>query len=450
MDKLHQRIESIIAYVEPLKPLINSHMVSYITDDLWNKYVPEDMRDEYESHSSTEVFDLFFNEDCSRINRTLQKFIKEASSMTVYGNDPEVTYKVKDFKKHLVSLGCSTSNSLNFDKFMRPKKTHEVEAMSDIVGVISEFAGVSHIVDVGDGKGYLSSVLALENKLSVLGIDASPTNTAGAAKRVEKMKKHWKGVRRKMDNVDDEKLDTDNVVYQQHTQMVNDDTDLAAIAEQYFPEASILGIVGLHTCGSLSPTCLKHFVRNPGLKFIVNVGCCYHLIENSDFPLSDFLSRVSYTLSRNARMLSLQPMDRIVQSEKVQSDPLMYRAVFEHMMDNVFNLKGTTKPDVGRISSKCSNFVQYARKACSRLNLPLSMTDEEIRTYYEELRCHESKLQFYFLLRLIVAPVIENLILLDRQLYLLENGFPHSYMVELFDSVISPRNYGIISIKLDT
>uniref|UniRef100_A0A0A9YK36 Methyltransferase domain-containing protein n=1 Tax=Lygus hesperus TaxID=30085 RepID=A0A0A9YK36_LYGHE len=375
--------------------------------------------------------------------------MKLASSMTVSGNELGISYKVKDFKEHLVSLGFDSSSGLNFDKFMCLKKTHEVEAMSDIVGLISGFTGVEHIVDVGDGKGYLSSILALENKLRVLGIDASPTNSAGAAKRVEKMKKHWKGVRRKMNNVDDDKLDTEHVVYQQHTQMVDQDTDLTRIVNEYFPEhASRLGIVGLHTCGSLSPTCLKHFVQNPALRFIVNVGCCYHLIENGDFPMSDHLSRLNYTLSRNARMLSLQPIDRIVQSERVQSDPLMYRAVFEHMMDHVFNLKGIIKPDVGRISSKCSNFVQYVRKACSKLNLPLSMTDEEIQMYYKEMHCHEAKMQFYFLLRLTVAPVIENLILLDRQLYLLENGYPHSYMVELFDSVISPRNYGIISIKL--
>lgn len=47
--------------------------------------------------------------------------------------------------------------------------------------------GKLFVVDAGDGKGYLSSRLALEHNLKVLGIDASATNTNGAQKRVSKL-----------------------------------------------------------------------------------------------------------------------------------------------------------------------------------------------------------------------------------------------------------------------
>lgn len=43
------------------------------------------------------------------------------------------------------------------------------------------------VVDAGDGKGYLSSHLALKYKLKVLGVDARPTNTIGAINRLEKV-----------------------------------------------------------------------------------------------------------------------------------------------------------------------------------------------------------------------------------------------------------------------
>ena len=45
----------------------------------------------------------------------------------------------------------------------------------------------SFVVDAGDGKGYLSSRLALEHKLKVLGVDASTSNTDAAVERRDKL-----------------------------------------------------------------------------------------------------------------------------------------------------------------------------------------------------------------------------------------------------------------------
>jgi len=39
------------------------------------------------------------------------------------------------------------------------------------------------------------------------------------------------------------------------------------------------------------------------------------------------------------------------------------------------------------------------------------------------------------------------LILLDRLLYLKELGYERSYLIDLFDPVISPRHFAIVSIK---
>lgn len=45
------------------------------------------------------------------------------------------------------------------------------------------------MIDVGSGKGYLSSFLSLQYGLSVFGIDSSSTNTHGALERNRKLKK---------------------------------------------------------------------------------------------------------------------------------------------------------------------------------------------------------------------------------------------------------------------
>lgn len=39
-------------------------------------------------------------------------------------------------------------------------------------------------------------------------------------------------------------------------------------------------ILGLHACGDLSSTILKHFVENKNVKVLVSVSCCYHKLNN--------------------------------------------------------------------------------------------------------------------------------------------------------------------------
>ena len=51
-----------------------------------------------------------------------------------------------------------------------------------------------------------------------------------------------------------------------------------------------------------------------------------------------------------------------------------------------------------------------------------------------------------YVLRLLLAPLWEALILLDRRLYLQEHGYA-SALVPLFDPSLSPRSYAVVAIK---
>jgi len=48
------------------------------------------------------------------------------------------------------------------------------------------------VIDIGSGKGYLSSFLSMQYNLKVYGIDSSNNNTNGAHERNRKLKKHWR------------------------------------------------------------------------------------------------------------------------------------------------------------------------------------------------------------------------------------------------------------------
>lgn len=75
------------------------------------------------------------------------------------------------------------------DEFMNSKKSHEVQSMSEVVAGLAQRCGVKQVIDVGSGKGYLSSFLSLQYGLRVYGIDSSTTNTHGAQERNRKLKR---------------------------------------------------------------------------------------------------------------------------------------------------------------------------------------------------------------------------------------------------------------------
>lgn len=52
------------------------------------------------------------------------------------------------------------------------------------------------VVDLGSGKGYLSTHLAFQHKLSVIGVDAQTINTKGASKRADILSRQWEGLTR--------------------------------------------------------------------------------------------------------------------------------------------------------------------------------------------------------------------------------------------------------------
>lgn len=67
----------------------------------------------------------------------------------------------------------------------------KVEVTADVVACICANSAQANknpmVIDAGDGKGYLSSRLALQYKLEVLGVDANSVNTNGAMSRLGKL-----------------------------------------------------------------------------------------------------------------------------------------------------------------------------------------------------------------------------------------------------------------------
>ena len=129
-------------------------------------------------------------------------------------------------------------------------------------------------------------------------------------------------------------------------------------------------------------------------------------------------------------------------------------------------------------------FWDYARESMTKLGIPTSLLDHEDafkiengvitssspcivndaaksnptqrrdvdaghirRRVSEEMLPHWRRVLVHYALRLLTAPLIESCILLDRLLFLRENGIEDSWIVPVFDPNLSPRNFAIVALK---
>lgn len=379
----------------------------------------------------------------------------------------------------------------HFDKFMPEKKTHEVCAMATFVNNLTTFLGVDSLLDIGSGKGYLSQVLAALYDIPVLAVDSQVINRVGAEKREENLTKRWDGLQRRAGDRADgikprtskqlkklgshvtqqdqhlEKLEKRQVVHL--TKFVTEDSDLSAILTEnlHLNENTehAHGIIGLHTCGNLAAASIKIFLSSKKSRFICNVGCCYHHLDehffvnpfvdwstDPQFPMSRKLMEKKFWIGRNARMLAAQPLDRLATNLSLPTKSLLWRSILQVMFRKYAPDLSFRDQQIGRIASKSKDFIDYTRKAFKKVgfeNEINNLSDENIQEIYTSYNAqYERKLNAFYQFRLMFAPLVEAIILTDRLLFLSENPLiEKAYLVRLFDSNISPRSYAIVGIK---
>ncbi|KZT20016.1 hypothetical protein NEOLEDRAFT_1151649 [Neolentinus lepideus HHB14362 ss-1] len=180
---------------------------------------------------------------------------------------------------------------------MSPKKEHEVTQMinyiSELISSSQSLSDVRHVVDVGSGQGYLSRALRDTLHLNVLAVDGDDHQTQGAERRAEKVKK-----RAGRGKAPEQRV-SDSIGSLTHkTIRINSETLRYAVDEwisQQEADRSVpVLIVALHACGSLTPDILRSGDHKWTLAGAVVVGCCYNLMSEPDFPLSQSLATSSH------------------------------------------------------------------------------------------------------------------------------------------------------------
>jgi len=178
---------------------------------------------------------------------------------------------------------------------MKLNKVHEVERISKLVMDIitcnsrcdnTNDDDISDIIDIGSGKGYLTQQVAISCKevkkdINIIAVERSSEQMNGCEKRSKRYK-------------------VEGIAYVQ-CDVGRDGKLVSEIVRPYLLGRKLM-LIGLHTCGDLASSCCRYFVRDERVSVLVNVGCCYHKLDNG-YPLSKAMQ--GYKLSSSGKRLAI-------------------------------------------------------------------------------------------------------------------------------------------------
>lgn len=443
------RLRQSLFIIKQYEYLLNSYVLDFYIDDHWNK-LPTSWRDCFENlepaelgsilchKSHTTVLPLSFlalliNVERLSIQRHKSEFHKDKK---LTDNASTETDTVQAWN------GPSKMNNL-FLKHVKLKKRHEIALMADTVAKVSAMADCDITIDVGSGLGHLARMLAYKYNLKMIGIECQEKLT----KQARKLDEEFEYTASKYS------IDTNIMHRPRHINMqITHDGSLGAVLME---KNANFGLVGLHPCGDLGPTLLRHFVNCDEIKSICVVGCCYMKLtcddlNTSGYPMSLFANRIKdHTLSYESREIACHAIE--IYSRRLQAGDYRdlqvhsYRAALEKILVSKDpQLKHTGIKSVKH--SKGLTFQRYCDLATEMLPVKITSEDTSSHDIQSNLKRWRQVVIFYTC-RLILAPLVETVILLDRLLYLHE----HNVICDIspvFDPLLSPRNHILVGRKL--
>mmetsp|Transcript_20459 Transcript_20459/g.44775 ORF Transcript_20459/g.44775 Transcript_20459/m.44775 type:complete len:306 (-) Transcript_20459:54-971(-) len=276
-------------------------------------------------------------------------------------------------------------------------------------------------------------------------------------------------------------------------------------------------LVGLHTCGDLASTLVRSFIACKQVECLLGVGCCYHRLSqhrhpecgshghqtdgtcendqpDQSTPDQEEQAPPGFPMSRCVRELLPEPLGKSMLSLATHStvdriatgggtDSCYHsnfcRAAFQALwlgkcmpsLPAGHKNHANKNPSLSLMANKFPSFTEYARAAMKRAGVEQdALSDTQIMEVHDNCYCDLEKLRRYVALRRVVAPIIESLILLDRQRLIEErcgqqsnrsscsttstpshpqasSSDVQSAIIPLFDASISPRSFAIFAAR---
>ncbi|XP_034001756.1 protein RRNAD1 isoform X1 [Trematomus bernacchii] len=521
----------ITTFLSMYSHLSDSYIIEFFTEDLWSS-LPSSWRAVLRDLKYPQIADLLLG--ASHADRrypsvwplSLLAFRATAQALAFPRESRESGGGAEEFQNNE-----SQSSLLRhiFRKHVKPKKQHEIRKLGALVKELCDQTDCSSVVDVGSGQGHLTRFLSFGLGLSVTAIEADRVLLAMATKfdgelmgvlekEREKQKESgssllpvsqprhvagwvnpkasWESFIEQLSGAEGPQTpsgpckkrqrgsEEDTLSTSRHQLSGKDSEDEASrcscVQEGVRPPEEMLRpdfvLTGLHACGDLSSTLLRHFISCPHVRGITSVACCYMKISTREHPSPPGLiaaphpaderlqetmlqpSEFGYPMSswvgglpghqlsykaREAACHALEDYRRRLWEESQLLRTHCYRATLETIIRE-------QRPELCRAGvqtvkkAHLLTFTEYARLGLARVGLPPDLPLDGGRV--EAMLEQQGRVVVFFSLALLLAPVVETLVLLDRIIYLQENGVD-SRLVPLFDPNLSPRNFVLVALK---
>lgn len=310
-----------------------------------------------------------------------------------------------------------------FDR-IKDKKEYEIGILAPFINELHKKNGFFQVIDIGSGVGNLSRVLASYYNIKSICLEKDDYFHSLGKKYVEQF-----STKEGIQNIEFKQL----ALEEWHEEALN----------LIDPESMVLG---LHACGTLSQRILETgALRKP--KYILNFGCCYLLMNpQEDLNVSQFAKAhphfIKYHgLTLAARFRTHFSIDEFRLKYKVKS----YRYALHLFFYHELGIKDFVSVGDSKEKDYRQDFAHYALKKIKKLNLPVQYSAEQLNHFYQDPE-RQALLHKMFLANTIrwqFGRALEQLILLDRAIYLEEQGYKVSLNI-FFDEKLSPRNRGIL------
>lgn len=128
IHKIRLHLDQIIEYLIPFEQFYNCHMVNFLTDKHWYKFIPENIRKSLKTKNDIEraINDIWWNRNENTEYQDLLNFIKKSEKYYLENLDI-----VTSLESILSNFNCdnqiqTNNETVSIKEFMNEKKRHEV------------------------------------------------------------------------------------------------------------------------------------------------------------------------------------------------------------------------------------------------------------------------------------------------------------------------------------
>ena len=387
---IEKRFAAIQNFLNKHIKLVNNEVLELNQDELTSYF---DWMNELKKLNTTELISLESDYDTTKIKASsFVDFIKTVFNLIAIPKQEDSTNKIPKSLNRKLSL----------------KKQHELKQIRDLIKEDHYF------VDIGSGAGHLSSYLVSGNESTSLCLDVEK-NYQDIGK--EKLAKYAPEILKKIEF---------------KTVLVDKNTKLKIPSKSY--------LLGLHTCGDLSPHLINIYLSKKEFDSFLNFGCCYHKLSSNHFNLS---KTASFPLNKFSLTLAAKSYKTLLKDDFLKRKAVKdYRYVLHYLMQEKFQDDFTTVGN-GHKNDYNGEFCDYVYKYYPKARM---LSKEELNTFFELNKKQAWEVQLFGIIRSLLSRVVELYIILDRALYLQENQVKVE-IIESFNKDLSPRNIAIRANK---